>query len=63
VWVEASDLIAERAGALANRYLRSHHGVDLVDYVIAATRDALDVPLWTRNVKHFPMVEGLTAPY
>lgn len=63
VWIEVSDAIVERAGMLANRYLRSHPGVDLVDYVVAATREELDVPLWTRNVRHFPMVEGLGTPY
>lgn len=63
VWVEVSDAIAERAGAMAVRYLRSHPGVDIVDHVIAATREELDVPLWTMNVRHFPMVRGLRAPY
>jgi predicted nucleic acid-binding protein len=63
VWVEVSDEIAERAGLLARRYLRSHPGVDLVDYLVAATRDEIDVPLWTLNVRHFPMVPRLRAPY
>jgi len=35
--MEFDDQIAERAGQLANRYLRSHPGVDPVDYVVAAT--------------------------
>ncbi len=63
VWVEVSDAIAERAGQLAGRYLRSHPGVDIVDYVIAATVEQLRVRLWTLNVKHFPMIRGLKAPY
>lgn len=63
VWVDVSDPIAERAGALAAHYLASHPGVDLVDYVIAATREELDVPLWTLNLRHFPMIAGLDAPY
>jgi predicted nucleic acid-binding protein len=63
VWIDVSDSIGERAGALANRYLRSHPGVDLVDYVIAATAQELDVPLWTMNVRHFPMLPGLSRPY
>jgi predicted nucleic acid-binding protein len=63
VWVEVTEEIAEYAGALANRYLRSHPGVDLADYVVAATRELLDVPLWTRNVRHFPMIEELEPPY
>jgi predicted nucleic acid-binding protein len=63
VWVEVSDEIAERAGSLARRYLASHPGVDLVDYVVAATREQIDVPLWTMNVRHFPMIPRLRAPY
>jgi hypothetical protein len=61
--IEVDDVIAERAGVLANRYLRSHPGVDPVDYVIAATAQHLGAELWTRNLKHFPMFSGLSAPY
>jgi predicted nucleic acid-binding protein len=63
VWVDVSDAIAERAGGLARRYLRTHPGVDVVDYVIAATAQHLDVPLWTQNVRHFPMFPKLARPY
>jgi predicted nucleic acid-binding protein len=63
VWIDVTDPIAEQAGRLANRYGRTHAGVDLVDYVIAATREALEVPLWTLNVRHFPMIRGLRPPY
>jgi predicted nucleic acid-binding protein len=61
--IGVDDAVAERAGMLANRYLRSHPGVDPVDYVIAATAQHLDAELWTRNLKHFPMFPGLSAPY
>jgi predicted nucleic acid-binding protein len=63
LWIEVSDEIAERAGAAAARFLRSHPGVDVLDHVIWATREALDVPLWTLNVRHFPMIPGLRSPY
>jgi predicted nucleic acid-binding protein len=62
-WIPVSDELAEAAGALARRYLSSHPGVDPVDYVIAATAISLDAALWTANIRHFPMFEGLTAPY
>lgn len=62
-WIPVDDVIAEQAGQLANRYLRSHPGVDPADYIIAATTAALDAALWTRNVKHFPMIVGLAPPY
>jgi hypothetical protein len=61
--IEVGDAVAERAGMLANRYLRSHPGVDPVDYVIAATAQHLNAELWTCNLKHFPMFPGLSAPY
>lgn len=61
--IDVDDAVAERAGMLANQYLRSHPGVDPVDYVIAATAQRLGAELWTRNLKHFPMFPGLTVPY
>lgn len=62
-WIPVDDVIAEHAGQLANRYLRSHLGVDPVDYIIAATTRTLDAALWTRNIKHFPMIADLSSPY
>lgn len=62
-WIGVDDDLAERAGLLANQYLRSHPGVDPVDYVVAATAQRLESELWTRNLKHFPMFPGLRAPY
>ena len=62
-WIAVDDALAERAGALAHRYLSSHPGVDPVDYVIAATADRLAARLWTRNVRHFPMFPELESPY
>lgn len=61
--VPVSDEIAKRAGALLREYRRSHQGIDLVDYVIAATAEEIGANLVTLNVKHFPMVSGLNAPY
>lgn len=62
-WAPVTEEIADRAGRLAQQFLRSHPGVDTVDYVIAATAQELDAELWTRNVKHFPMLPGLAPPY
>ncbi len=62
-WLEVDDDLAERAGDLAARYLRSHPGIEAVDYVIAATVQRLGAFLLTRNLKHFPMLDGLTNPY
>lgn len=62
-WVDVDAALADHAGRLANRYLRSHPVVDPVDYVVAATARHLSAKLWTRNLKHFPMFDGLSAPY
>ena len=62
-WIEVDEDLAERAGALANRFLRSHPGIDPVDYVIAATVERLNARLWTRNMRHFPMFPELAPPY
>jgi predicted nucleic acid-binding protein len=62
-WVAVDDAIAERAGHLANLFLRFHPGVDPVDYIIAATAEQLEAELWTRNLKHFPMFPDLVSPY
>lgn len=61
--VPVDERIAERAGALAREFLRSYPGIHTVDYIIAATVEQLDALLWTRDVRHFPMIEGLAAPY
>lgn len=62
-WLPVESAIADRAGRYAQRYSRSHRGIDVVDFVIAATADVANATLLTRNIKHFPMFDGLTAPY
>lgn len=62
-WAPVTTEVADAAGRLAQRYLRSHPGIDTVDYVIAATTELLGGRLWTRNVKHFPMFSDLASPY
>lgn len=54
---------ADRAGRYAQQYARSHRGIDVVDFVIAATADLASATLLTRNVKHFPMFADLRSPY
>lgn len=61
--VPVTDEIAQRAGALARQYRDSHQGIDVTDFVIAATAEAEQAELWTRNLKHFPMFAELQAPY
>ena len=54
-----TDVVATRAASFLRRFRRSHEGIDIVDYVIAATADVLGYDLLTLNVKHFPMIKGL----
>jgi predicted nucleic acid-binding protein len=58
-----TDVIARQAAEHLRTYRRSHPGVDVVDYVIAATAEVLEANLLTLNVKHFPMVRGLKPAF
>lgn len=58
-----TDAIARRAAEHLRRYRRSHSGIDLVDYIVAATADLHDAELATLNVRHFPMFKGLRPPW
>lgn len=62
-WHPVNAEVAERAGELGCSWLPSHHGIDAADLAIAATALLLGARLLTRNIKHFPMIEGLTSPY
>ena len=58
-----TDVIAVRAGELLRTYRRSHIGIDIVDYVIAATAESTGADLMTLNVKHFPMFRRLRPAF
>ena len=62
-WVEVDEAIARRAGEMGRRIRRSHPGVGTSDLIIASTAEELGLTLATLNVKHFPTVAGLRAPY
>jgi predicted nucleic acid-binding protein len=62
-WHPVDALIAEEAGALGRQWLPSHRGIDTADLAIAATAVLTGSRLVTRNIRHFPMIMGLTAPY
>jgi predicted nucleic acid-binding protein len=61
--VPVTDAVARRAGRHLRRFQRSHPGIDLADYLIAATAEEEGATLVTLNVKHFPMVKGLRPPW
>jgi predicted nucleic acid-binding protein len=58
-----TDLIARRAGEHMRKHRRSHPGIDVVDYLIAATAEVHDAELLTLNVKHFPMLRDLSPAF
>jgi len=62
-WIPVDEHIARVAGSLARRHRTAHSGIDDADYLIAATALVLDAALLTTNVRHFPMLGGLTPAY
>ncbi|HLA15854.1 MAG TPA: PIN domain-containing protein [Candidatus Limnocylindrales bacterium] len=60
-WQDITIPIADRAGEL--RRAGPATGGDTVDYLLAAAAELLSAELATMNVRHFPMIEGLEAPY
>jgi predicted nucleic acid-binding protein len=62
-WHPVDEAVAEEAGRLGRRWLPSHSGIDAADLAVAATANLLDASVLTVNVRHFPMFDGLTAPY
>lgn len=62
-WIEVDIELADAAGQLAAKYLKSHPRVDTVDYIVGAAAQARDADLATTNIKHFPMFTDLKKPY
>lgn len=61
-WIALDEQIARRAGALGRTWRRSHL-LATPDLIIAATAQELGADLATSNTRHFPMFDGITAPY
>ena len=62
-WVTVDLALADRAGELGRTYGRSHHGIEIVDLLLAAAAERYVARLLTRNVRHFPMVPGLQPAF
>ena len=52
-----------RAGGLYKRDYGKSHGVGLADAILAATAEAEKAELKTLNIKHYPMIKGLSPAY
>lgn len=60
---EVTEQVAWRAAQLMREYRRSHSGIGLGDYMIAATAVTEGLELATLNTRHFPMFPELTRPF
>ena len=54
--------VAIRGGLYKREYYKSH-GTGLADAMIAASSVSAEVPLFTFNLKHFPMLKNVKVPY
>ena len=52
-----------KAGGLYKRDYGKSHGVGLADAILAATSEIENAVLKTLNIKHYPMIKGLTPAY
>ena len=55
--------IGWQAAEFMRRYRRSHSGIGLGDYLVAATIRTEGLELATLNLTHFPMFDDLRAPF
>ena len=62
-WLDADVALCDQAADMGRPYLRSHPGIDVVDFLLAAAVQTLSGRLLTSNVRHFPMVPDLEAAY
>jgi predicted nucleic acid-binding protein len=62
IWT-VDERVAWRAAELMRAHRRSHSGIGLRDYLVAATALTEGLELATLNVRHFPMFVGLTPPF
>ena len=60
---EVTEQVARRAATLMNEYRRSHSGIGLGDYLIAATALTEGLELASLNIRHFPMFPQLARPF
>ncbi|MGH9062694.1 MAG: type II toxin-antitoxin system VapC family toxin [Acidimicrobiales bacterium] len=58
-----SERVGWKAAELMRTYRRSHPGIGLGDFLIAATVATEGLQLATLNVRHFPMFPGLRPPF
>jgi predicted nucleic acid-binding protein len=62
-WLTVDVALADRAGEFGRTYRASHQGIEVVDLLLAAAAERYAARLLTRNVRHFPMVQGLQPAF
>ena len=62
-WLDVTVERADVAAALTRQHRAAHRGIDVVDYLLAATAVELGAVVATSNVRDFPMFPGLQPPY
>ena len=60
---EVTEQVAWRAATLMSEYRRSHSGIGLGDYLIAATALTGGLELASLNIRHYPMFPELARPF
>jgi len=61
--LSVDESIAKQAGWYMNQFKKSHNLI-MADALIAATAKSIDIPLVTRNIRHFPMKDiRIEVPY
>jgi predicted nucleic acid-binding protein len=60
---EVTEQVAWRASTLMQQYRRSHSGIGLGDYLIAATALTEGLELASLNIRHYPMFKGLARAF
>ncbi len=58
-----SERVGWKAADFMRTYRRSHSGIGLGDFLIAATVAVEGLELATLNIRHFPMFPDLDAPF
>ncbi|MDP9428641.1 MAG: PIN domain-containing protein [Actinomycetota bacterium] len=58
-----TERVGWRAGELMRAHRRSHQGIGLGDYLVAAVAEVNGLEVATLNVRHFPMFPRLAPPF
>lgn len=55
--IDMDHAMGQQAGRYAKQYAKAYQGIALEDFMLAATAHVHRCPLWTLNLKHYPMAD------